>query len=90
MSKLEFSAEIERLAEEAERECKPYFEAIDKVAFHNSKKVLEAFLENGVAYQDFQEVNGYAFFDEARDKIEKVFAKTMQKSITAYAEADGN
>jgi len=77
MSKLEFSAEIERLAEKAERECKPYFEAIDKVAFHNSKKVLEAFLENGVAYQDFHEVNGYAFFDEARDKIEKVFAEAL-------------
>lgn len=77
MSKLEFSAEIERLAEEAERECKPYFEAIDRTAFHNSKKVLEAFLENGVAYQDFQEVNGYAFFDEARDKIEKVFAEAL-------------
>lgn len=77
MSKLVFTEEIERLAEEAERECKPYFEAIDRTAFHNSKKVLEAFLENGVAYQDFQEVNGYAFFDEARDKIEKVFAEAL-------------
>ena len=77
MSKLVFTDKIEKLALEAERECKPYFERIDETAFFNSRKVLDAFLENGVSYGDFQEVNGYAFFDEARDKIERVFADAL-------------
>lgn len=77
MSKLLISEEIKKLALEAEKECKPQFDAINEVALYNSEKVLNAFLENGVSYQDFAEINGYAFFDEARDKIEKIFAEVL-------------
>ena len=69
--------EIEELALEAEKELRPYYDIIEDTALHNSRKVLEAFIENGVSYQDFQEINGYAFFDGARDKIEKIFATAL-------------
>jgi len=77
MEKIFIDEEIRKLATEAEKECKPYFDAIDEVALYNSEKVLNAFLENEVSYQDFAEINGYAFFDEARDKIEKIFAEVL-------------
>ena len=76
-SYLKVSEKIEKLAAQAEIDCRPYFEAVEDVCRHNSKKVLEAFLENGVSYGDFAEVNGYAFFDEARDKIERIFAQVL-------------
>lgn len=77
MGKLVINEKIRLLAEEAEREIQPYLKAVDEVAMFNSAKVLNAFLESNVSYSDFAEINGYAFFDEARDKIEKVFADSL-------------
>ncbi len=77
MDRIYISDEIKELAKAAERDCKPYFDAVDEVALFNSEKVLNAFLENEISYQDFAEINGYAFFDEARDKIERVFAEVL-------------
>lgn len=77
MGKLVINDRIKNLAKEAEKEIKPYIEKVDEVCLYNSEKVLNAFLENSVSYSDFAEINGYAFFDEARDKIEKVFADSL-------------
>jgi len=63
------------LAEEVEKEIKPYFEIQEKAYKFNCQKVLKAFVDNRVSYQDFEEINGYGFFDGGRDKLEKVFAE---------------
>ena len=65
------------LADQAEKELKPYFAKAHEVCEKNSRKVLEAFVSNNVSYQDFQEINGYGFYDGGRDKIEKVFADVL-------------
>lgn len=65
------------LARQAESELKPYIDKVERVCAHNSQKVLNAFIENNVAYQDFEEINGYGFFDSGRDKVEKVFAQVL-------------
>ncbi len=77
MSKINISENIKNLAHEAEEACEPFFKEADAVCEYNTEKVLNAFLENEVSYSDFAEINGYAFFDEARDKIEKIFAKVL-------------
>lgn len=77
MSKIMISDEVKRLASEAEIECREYFDRAEDVALFNSEKVMNAFLENEVAYGDFAESNGYSFFDESRDKIEKIFATIL-------------
>ena len=77
MGKLTFNDTIKNLAAEAEKEIAPFLKEVDDVCMFNSEKVLNAFLENSVSYSDFAEINGYAFFDEARDKIEKVFADSF-------------
>lgn len=77
MDKIKINDRIASLAVKAEKECEKYFKNIDEVCLKNSEKVLNAFLENEVAYADFAENNGYSFFDEARDKIEKIFAEVL-------------
>lgn len=76
-NKIEISDRLLDLAREAEVAVKPYFDRSEEVCMYNSGKVLNAFLENTVCYSDFAESNGYSFFDESRDKIEKVFADVL-------------
>lgn len=77
MSNIFLNDKIKQLITEAERECQPYFSLAEEVALDNCTKVMNAFLENEVSYSDFAESNGYSFFDEARDKIEKIYAEVL-------------
>lgn len=77
MSKIFLNDKIKQLITEAERECQPYFSLAEEVALDNCTKVMNVFLENEVSYSDFAESNGYSFFDEARDKIEKIYAEVL-------------
>ena len=69
--------EILELANKANIELKPTFDAIDKVCLANSNKVLSAFIENKVSYTDFADINGYGNYDTGRDKLEKIFASVL-------------
>ncbi len=77
MENFEIDKRLLDLVQQAEQDLKSSFDKVEKVCLHNSAKVLKAFTENKVAYQDFEEVNGYGFFDSARDKIERVFADVL-------------
>lgn len=77
MSDLFFSEKVISVAQQAEKDLAEAFEKVEDVCMYNSQKVLRAFLDNGVTYGDFAEINGYGFFDEARDKIEAVFAQVL-------------
>lgn len=68
---------IIELAKQSDEILKPYYEEAERICRLNSKKVLNAFIENRVSYQDFEEINGYGFFDGGRDKVEKVFAQVL-------------
>lgn len=65
---------IENFIQEAEENLKDYFQAQDKIAFENSKKVLNAFKENNVNEACFNMTTGYGYNDLGRDTIEKVYA----------------
>ncbi len=65
---------IENFIQEAEENLKDYFQAQDKIAFENSKKVLNAFKENNVNEACFNMATGYGYNDLGRDTIEKVYA----------------
>lgn len=77
MNNITIDEKLLELAKQAEIDLKPYFDEVERVCVHNSAKVLNAFIENNVAYQDFEEINGYGFFDGGRDKVEKVFAQVL-------------
>ncbi len=77
MDFLNIDEKLKLLAENSDKALKPYYDKAEKVCQHNCKKVLKAFIQNKVGYQDFEEMNGYGFFDSGRDKLEKVFADAL-------------
>lgn len=77
MTTLEPNEKISALLKESESTLAAAFDRVEEICAHNSQKVLSAFLNEQVSYGDFAEVNGYGFFDDARDKIERVFARVL-------------
>ena len=58
-----------------EQKLAAQFERIDDVAFHNQKKVINAFAEVRVTPQCFAGTTGYGYDDIGRDNLAKVYAK---------------
>ena len=71
------SERILNLACDAEKNIKPIFERIDKIAEYNQLKVLKAFRDNKISYSHFGETSGYGYDDIGRDAIDKVFAQAF-------------
>lgn len=73
----EIDGRIIKLAEQSEIDLKDIFSKVDEICMKNSNRILSAFIENKVSYSDFAEINGYGYYDSGREKIEKIFAKTL-------------
>lgn len=73
----QINPDLLQLANQADEELKPIFEKIDDVCLYNSNRILSAFIENGVSYIDFADINGYGNYDPGRDKLEKIFASIL-------------
>ncbi len=71
---LNISQKILDLAKDAEREIKPVFEEIEKIAEYNQKKVLQAFIDNRVSDAHFNPTTGYGYDDVGRETIDKIYA----------------
>jgi len=65
------------LAKKSETDLKDIYKTIDDIAFINSQRILNAFINNQVSYNDFAEINGYGNYDSGRDKLEKIFAEVL-------------
>ncbi|MDD5865226.1 MAG: methionine gamma-lyase family protein [bacterium] len=79
---LKINKDVYKLCDEAENNLKSIYSKIDNISFFNSKKVLNAFIENNISESDFVSSTGYGYNDFGRDKIEKVYA-TIFKSEDA-------
>lgn len=77
MIKDQINEELLKLAEQSDKDLADVYQNIDDICQYNSDRVLEAFIENGVSYSDFADINGYGNYDEGRDKLEKIFAKVL-------------
>lgn len=60
--------------EEIEKKLSPIFSEIDRVAFLNQKKVLDAFREIGVTTAHFNGTTGYGYTDKGRDDFARLVA----------------
>lgn len=69
--------EILALGKQADEDLKDIFARLDAVSMVTSDRILSAFIENGVSYTDFADINGYGNFDAGRDKLEKIFAVVL-------------
>ena len=67
--------EIYALAEAVEKELQPEFEAIEKTAQLNTRKVMQAFQDNRVSDACFAGTTGYGYDDLGRETLDKLFAQ---------------
>ena len=69
--------ELLELSRKSDIELDEIYKNIDDICFHNSNRILSAFIENKVSYSDFGDINGYGSYDSGRDKLEKIFATVL-------------
>lgn len=72
-----FDERIEEFSKKALEEAKTEFENIDAVTEYNQRKMLKAFIDNGVSENIFAESTGYGYNDRGREIIDKVFAQAV-------------
>ena len=72
-----FSQKIQDLAHEAEEKLTAQFSHIDRIAFENTQKVMDAFREHRVSDTMFQSTSGYGYDDRGREVLEEVWADVM-------------
>lgn len=71
---MNFSSELLTLAAEAESALAPYFARIDRIAFENSSRVLDAFREHRVSEGHFAPTTGYGYDDRGRETLDAIYA----------------
>ena len=74
---MEFTEEIWTLANEAEEALAPHFARIDKIAFNNTQKIMDAFREHRVGMTMFDSTSGYGYDDRGRDTLDAIWADVM-------------
>ena len=68
---------LSSMADEVEKELKPYFDEIESLSFLHQAKVLKAFQEVGISDIHFGWNTGYGYDDIGREAVERVFAKVF-------------
>jgi len=74
---MEFSNELLTLAAKAEAALAERFAEIDRIAFENTQKVMEAFREHRVDEAMFNPTSGYGYDDRGRDALDRIWADVM-------------
>ncbi len=64
-------------SEKASELCADDFKIIEKIAEHNSNKVLKAFIDNKVSEVSLKGSTGYGYGDAGRDTLDKVYAQAF-------------
>lgn len=66
---------LEKLGEQAQFDCAPAFARTEEIGEYNSRKVLAAFIHNGVSESHFAGSTGYGYDDRGRETLEAVMAE---------------
>ena len=74
MNLFNFNDRILALRDQAQADIMPQFAEIDRIAEHNTQKVLAAFQKHRVAEYMFSGTTGYGYDDSGRDTLEKIYA----------------
>ena len=74
---MEFSNELLTLAAKAEAVLAEHFAEIDRTAFLNTQKVMDAFREHRVDEAMFNPTSGYGYDDRGRDALDRIWADVM-------------
>ena len=74
---MQFSEKVLSLAAEAEAALAARFEAIDRISFDNTRRVMDAFAEFRVSEAMFNPTSGYGYDDRGRDVLDEIWARVM-------------
>ena len=74
MNLLHLDEKILNLRDQAQSDIAPMFARIDRIAEHNTQKVLSAFQKHRVAEHMFAGTTGYGYDDRGRDTLERIYA----------------
>lgn len=69
--------DLDKIAEDIDREAQKYFEQLAPVESANHAKVLNAFNEARVSSYHLRETTGYGYDDDGRDTLDQVFARVF-------------
>lgn len=70
--------DMTQLTDEVESTLKPYFTEIEKTAYLNQEKVLDAFHAVKASESDLQGTTGYGYDDIGRDHLEEIYAHAFK------------
>jgi cystathionine beta-lyase family protein involved in aluminum resistance len=71
---MQFSDKTLALAQQAEQDLVPVFARVDRIAQHNTEKVLAAFHRARVSDTHFIGTTGYGYDDRGRDTLDRIYA----------------
>ena len=74
---MQHSTQILTLAAQAEAALAPHFARIDRIAFENTERVMDAFREFRVSDSMFGSTSGYGYDDRGRDTLDAIWAQIM-------------
>lgn len=69
---------LESIISNSKEDLKEVFNVVEDIEEFNSKKVLDAFIENNICESDLNGTTGYGYNDTGRDKIERVYASIFK------------
>lgn len=69
---------LEEIIKSSKEDLKEVFDSVEEIEEFNSKKVLDAFIENNICESDLNGTTGYGYNDTGRDKIEGVYASIFK------------
>ncbi len=69
---------LESVLKSSKEDLKEVFDKVEEIEEFNSKKVLDAFIENNICESDLNGTTGYGYNDTGRDKIEGVYASIFK------------
>lgn len=76
--KSESMSDINKIIDEVEATLVPYFKEIEKTAYINQEKVLDAFHHVKATESDLTGTTGYGYDDYGRDHLEEIYAHTFK------------
>ena len=77
------NSEAEKIVEVAEEALQSQFKQLERIAFSNQRRVLNAFRKHRVTEEYFAERTGYGIDDPARELIDNVFADVFEAEAAA-------
>ena len=66
--------DVNNFIDKCEQKLLRQFSEVEKIAYFNQKKVIEAFRKNNIAIRHFAGTTGYGYGDEGRDTLGKLYA----------------